>query len=104
MTADKLIGSDVKAIKVDPHMTDGFDCDYFEYSTVPDQTGGPFWSILNRIFISKRLSYNRLIGVVFECMLLTLSEVGVPKRFFEQFLPILGPAHGLGSLGAFQAL
>lgn len=28
-----------------------WDCEYVEYSTVPDQTGGAFWSILNRIFI-----------------------------------------------------
>ena len=75
---------------------------------MPDQTGGPFWSILNRIFISKRpTSSERTVltfGTVFECMLLTLSEIGVPKRIFENFLPILGPAHGLGCLGVFQAL
>jgi hypothetical protein len=41
---------------------------------------------------------------VFECILLTLSEVGFPKRLFEELLPILGPAHGLGCLGVFQAL
>lgn len=33
-----------------------WDCEYVEYSTVPDQTGGPFWSILNRIFIGEYLS------------------------------------------------
>jgi hypothetical protein len=32
-----------------------WDCEYVEYSTVPDQTGGPFWSILNRIFIGQYL-------------------------------------------------
>ena len=41
---------------------------------------------------------------VFECLLLTMSEVGIPKRLFEEYLPILGPAHGLGCLGVFQAL
>jgi len=41
---------------------------------------------------------------VFECLLLTLSETGFPKRLFEEYLPILGPAHGLGCLGVFQAL
>jgi len=40
---------------------------------------------------------------VFECLLLTLSETGFP-RLFEEYLPILGPAHGLGCLGVFQAL
>jgi hypothetical protein len=45
--------SDIKAIKAEHHVTptDDWDCVYVEYSTVPDQTGGPFWSILNRIFI-----------------------------------------------------
>ncbi|RSH91025.1 hypothetical protein EHS25_010201 [Saitozyma podzolica] len=69
-----------------------WDCDYYEYSSVPDQTGGPFWSILNRLFI------------VFECILLILSEVGIPRKFFENFMPVLGPAHGLGCLGVFQCL
>lgn len=41
---------------------------------------------------------------VFECLLLTLSEIGIPKRLFEEYIPILGPAHGLGCLGCFQAL
>ncbi|ORX37317.1 hypothetical protein BD324DRAFT_625675 [Kockovaella imperatae] len=83
---------DIKAIKAYNSNEQDLDCDYVEYSTVPDQTGGAFWSILNRIFI------------VFECILLTLSEIGIPKRLFENFLPILGPAHGLGCLGIFQAL
>jgi hypothetical protein len=57
--------SDIKAIKAwnnykSPNSTNSgngtvsdidWDCEYVEYSTVPDQTGGPFWSILNRIFI-----------------------------------------------------
>jgi hypothetical protein len=44
------------------------------------------------------------LTIVFECLLLTLSETGFPKRLFEEYLPILGPAHGLGCLGVFQAL
>lgn len=40
----------------------------------------------------------------FECLLLVLSELGIPRKIFETFLPILGPAHGLGCLGVFQAL
>lgn len=51
--------SDIKAIKAWNHLKSStaggeeidWDCEYVEYSTVPDQTGGPFWSILNRIFI-----------------------------------------------------
>ena len=41
---------------------------------------------------------------VFECILLTLSEIGVPKMLFESFIPVLGPQHGLGCLGVFEAL
>lgn len=26
-------------------------CNYMQHSTIPSQTGGPFWSILNRVFI-----------------------------------------------------
>jgi hypothetical protein len=60
----KLMESDIKAIKAwnqfkasaaggNSTMTDEYDwdCEYVEYSTVPDQIGGAFWSILNRIFI-----------------------------------------------------
>ncbi|WVQ97192.1 hypothetical protein IAU59_004302 [Kwoniella sp. CBS 9459] len=87
------MADDIKAIKA-PIAADAeeVDCDYIEYSSVPDQTGGPFWSILNRLFIT------------FECILLTMSESGIPRRLFEEWIPILGPAHGLGSLGVFQAL
>ncbi|WWC66435.1 uncharacterized protein I206_100337 [Kwoniella pini CBS 10737] len=88
------MANDIKAIKASgiPTTESEEDCDYYEYSSVPDQTGGPFWSILNRIFIT------------FECILLTMSEIGVPRRLFEEWIPILGPAHGLGGLGVFQAL
>ncbi|KAK4686137.1 hypothetical protein P7C73_g3994, partial [Tremellales sp. Uapishka_1] len=95
------MADDIKAIKASSasgasssalNSTADWDCDYVEYSTVPDQTGGSFWSILNRICI------------IFECLLLVLSEVGFPKRLFEEYMPVLGPAHGLGVLGIFQAL
>nr|XP_031861305.1 uncharacterized protein CI109_003277 [Kwoniella shandongensis]KAA5528377.1 hypothetical protein CI109_003277 [Kwoniella shandongensis] len=85
---------DIKIIKSVVKDGDEFteECDYFEYSSVPDQAGGAFWSVLNRVFIA------------FECILLTMSEIGVPRRIFEEFIPILGPGHGLGCLGVFQAL
>ncbi|EIW73472.1 hypothetical protein TREMEDRAFT_67381 [Tremella mesenterica DSM 1558] len=96
------MADDVKAIKAASHVPSSnstmtatlsdIDCDYIEYSTVPDQTGGAFWSILNRLFI------------IFECLLLTFAEIGFPKRLFEEFIPILGPAHGVGCLGVFEAL
>ncbi|WRT64073.1 uncharacterized protein IL334_001001 [Kwoniella shivajii] len=88
------MANDIKAIKSSSAASteQEEECDYYEYSSVPDQTGGPFWSILNRIFI------------IFECVLLTMSEIGIPRRLFEEWIPILGPAHGLGCLGVFQAL
>lgn len=101
--------SDIRAIKANNTATanDLVDCDYIEYSSVPDQTGAAFWSILNRIFISEiasalRRRHSR--NIVFECVLLTVSELGVPRRLFEEFIPILGPAHGLGGLGVFECL
>lgn len=39
-----------------------------------------------------------------ETMLLIAAEVGFPRKIFETFLPMLGPEHGLGCLGAFQTL
>ncbi|KAG8908954.1 hypothetical protein FRB99_000057 [Tulasnella sp. 403] len=67
-----------------------FECDYFEDSTVPNQAAGAFWAVLNRLFI------------IFTSILLFLSELGWPERFFVQFLPILGPDFGVGILGGIQ--
>lgn len=39
-----------------------------------------------------------------EAILLILSEVGWPKRLFSEFVPMLGPDYGLGTLGVLQAL
>jgi len=84
---------DIKAIRSHQAPSAEYeDCDYVEYSTVPDQAGGAFWSILNRIFI------------IFQVILLTFAEFGFPRKLFELFIPVLGPAHGLGCLGVFQAL
>lgn len=33
--------------------TTEFKCDYIFNSTIPDQAGGAFWSVLNRVFIRK---------------------------------------------------
>jgi len=64
--AESSYFSDIKAINGISHATDGYDCDYVEYSTVPDQTGGPFWSILNRIFVggpqkAERAAFSKLV-------------------------------------------
>ena len=45
-----------------------------------------------------------MLKAVIGCLVLTLSEIGIPKKLFENFVPILGPAHGLGALGVFQCL
>ena len=66
------------------------DCDYFEDSTVPLQPAGVFFAIINRLFI---------IG---QCIILVLAELGFPQSFFINFLPVLGPGHGVGILGAMQ--
>jgi len=68
------------------------DCEYIEGSTVPNQAAGVFWAILNRLLI------------IFQVVMLFLSEVGWPNAFFERFFPVLGPEFGLGALGIFQAL
>ncbi|KAH7914028.1 hypothetical protein BJ138DRAFT_1144757 [Hygrophoropsis aurantiaca] len=67
-------------------------CDYIENSTVPNQIGGVFWAVVNRLFI------------IFQVIVLILSEVGWPSAFFDRFFPVLGPSFGLGALGIFQGL
>jgi hypothetical protein len=68
------------------------DCDYLEGSTVPNQPAGAFWAILNRLFI------------IFQCILLILSEIGWPSSFFQNYLPVLGPDFGVFILGCIQIL
>ncbi|KAF8844554.1 hypothetical protein BDN67DRAFT_943348 [Paxillus ammoniavirescens] len=67
-------------------------CDYIENSTVPNQIGGVFWAIINRLLI------------IFQVIMLILSEVGWPAAFFDRFFPVLGTQFGLGALGIFQGL
>lgn len=71
---------------------DYVDCDYIEDSTVPNQIGGVFWAVVNRLLI------------IFQVLTLILSEIGWPSTFFERYFPVLGPNFGLGALGIFQAL
>jgi len=68
------------------------DCDYIENSTVPNQIGGVFWAIINRLLI------------IFQVVILFLSEIGWPSAFFDRFFPVLGSNFGLGALGIFQGL
>jgi len=68
------------------------DVDYISGSTVPNQAAGIFWAVLNRLLI------------IFQVIILLLSEVGWPAIFFETYFPVLGREFGLGALGIFQCL
>ncbi|KAF8447647.1 hypothetical protein L210DRAFT_3609909 [Boletus edulis BED1] len=68
------------------------DCEYILNSTVPNQIGGVFWAVINRLFI------------IFQVITLILSELGWPAAFFDRFFPVLGTQFGLGALGIFQGL
>ncbi|THH30450.1 hypothetical protein EUX98_g3734 [Antrodiella citrinella] len=68
------------------------DCDYVTGSTVPNQAAGAFWAVLNRLLI------------MFQAIVLLLSEVGWPDQFFVRYFPILGRDFGLGALGIIQGL
>lgn len=68
------------------------DCEYIENSTVPNQIGGVFWAVINRLLI------------IFQVIILFLSEIGWPSAFFDRFFPVLGTGFGLGALGIFQGL
>ncbi|RDX47606.1 hypothetical protein OH76DRAFT_1405662 [Lentinus brumalis] len=68
------------------------DTDYVEGSTVPNQPAGAFWAVLNRLLI------------IFQVVVLIMSEVGWPAAFFNRFFPILGDNFGLGALGVIQCL
>ena len=46
---------------------------------------------------------NRLL-IIFQIIVLILSEVGWPLAFFDRFFPVLGSHFGLGPLGIFQGL
>ncbi|KII88164.1 hypothetical protein PLICRDRAFT_41302 [Plicaturopsis crispa FD-325 SS-3] len=68
------------------------DCDYIEGSTVPNQPAGVFWAVVNRLLI------------IFQVIILILSELGWPSAFFDRFFPVLGRSFGVGALGIFQCL
>lgn len=68
------------------------ECDYIEGSTVPDQPAGPFWAIVNRLLI------------IFQVIVLILSEIGWPDKFFVAWFPVLGRDFGTGALGVFECL
>jgi len=67
-------------------------CDYIENSTVPNQTGGIFWAVVNRLLI------------ITQIVILILSECSWPMSAFDKYFPVLGTGFGLGPLGVFECL
>lgn len=59
---------------------------------MPNQPAGVFWAVVNRLLI------------IFQVIILILSEIGWPSDFFEHYFPVLGRGFGLGPLGIFQCL
>ncbi|KAF8578885.1 hypothetical protein K439DRAFT_1654705 [Ramaria rubella] len=68
------------------------DLDYIENSTVPNQPAGVFWAVVNRLLI------------LFQVIVLVLSEMSWPQAFFNSYFPVLGKDFGLGALGIFECL
>ncbi|PPQ86927.1 hypothetical protein CVT25_009813 [Psilocybe cyanescens] len=68
------------------------DCDYIAGSTVPNQPAGVFWAVVASLLI------------LFQTIILFLSECTWPMKFFDKYFPVLGTNFGLGPLGIFQAL
>jgi hypothetical protein len=68
------------------------DCDYIAGSTVPNQAAGVFWAVVSSLLI------------IFQTIILFLSECSWPMKFFDRFFPVLGTQFGLGALGIFQCL
>lgn len=64
----------------------------FRNSTVPNQTGGVFWAVVNQLLI------------ITQVIILILSECSWPMSAFDRFFPVLGTAFGLGPLGVFECL
>lgn len=60
-------------------------------STVPNQPAGAFWAVLNRLLI------------IFQVVVLILSELRWPISFFNKYFPVLGDEFGLGALGIIKA-
>jgi len=64
--------------------------DYASGSTVPNQLGGPFFAVLNRLFI------------IFQTVVLIMAELEYPSDMFDRIFPVLGSEFGVGALGLFQ--
>jgi len=78
----------VNALAVNRSLQDQYIAD----STVPNQPAGAFWAVLNRLLI------------IAQTIVLLLSELGWPSKFFNKALPVLGKDFGLGALGLIECL
>ncbi|KAG9226532.1 hypothetical protein CCMSSC00406_0005801 [Pleurotus cornucopiae] len=83
---------DFSTNSTDPNAVNMLDCDYIEGSTVPNQAAGVFWAVVSSLL------------VIFQVIVLLLSELSWPMKFFDRFFPVLGSNFGLGALGIFQCL
>jgi hypothetical protein len=83
--------NDFEAHKGDIDLSE-MNCDYIEGSTVPNQAAGVFWAIVSSLL------------VLTQTVVLLLSEVSWPQKFFDRFFPVLGSNFGTGALGIFQCL
>jgi hypothetical protein len=66
--------------------------DYIPGSTIPNQPAGIFVAVLNRLLI------------IFQVIVLILSECSWPMKFFNCYFPVLGDKFGTGALGVIQCL
>jgi len=64
--------------------------DYALGSTVPNQPGGPFFAVLNWLFI------------ICQTVVLIMAELEYPSEMFDRFFPVLGGEFGVGALGLFE--
>ncbi|KAF8811275.1 hypothetical protein BYT27DRAFT_6462146 [Phlegmacium glaucopus] len=67
-------------------------CNYIVGSTIANQPAGVFWAI------------NASLSIIFQTIILFLSEISCSMAFFDRFFPVLGSSFGLGVLGLFQCL
>ncbi|KAJ3760814.1 hypothetical protein EV360DRAFT_68379 [Lentinula raphanica] len=66
--------------------------DFIAGSTVPNQPAGIFWAVVSSLLI------------IFQTIILILSECSWPMSFFDHYFPVLGSDFGTGALGIFQCL
>jgi len=73
-------------------LADMEDCEYIENSSVPNLPAGLFWALRASLLI------------IFQTIILHLSDSGWPNSVCDRFFPVLGSGFGLGPLGIFQCL